>query len=565
MKKIKVLLFAFVALFAFTLAIVKVSAEEVTFDWKADDHVVQQSDETKYSALLTNTEAFSNDIGTISFVRSGYIREDALEAATEDGENTFTYGALTEGNCDSVKNAAIKFEALKAGATIDIWYTISTSDFFNKAKVTNNVTGLSKRSGQLLVYSSEGQTLDSIPSEAMDHYNNVAYHAFYTINNANEIVYIGSGSRVVTFAFKLSQGAVAQEYTVDVMDGDTKNTSYTIADGKTIPSKPVKYGYDFIGYYTDAELTDEFAADTPITENKTLYAKFTPWTITINKNVLDTTLIDKIAESYTSFAENLPIEGTIYTICALAQMQANNHAITTQGSYSSNKEEKAVKVVVDKPGTLHVYAVNSGSTARNASLWDASGNKVAATSNSNSASWSATENKVEDARNLYYALEAGTYYFGGDNGIRIFSMEFIDADEPSVSFHQQSAYNADCVELVRYVAILEGIAETDVNGNFSLVLTGEGLGDGYDVTEFCQVATRLTSNGETYTAEINGASYEFGVKDNTLYVVCVVAVSNDGAALTNQYVGKTITATLTVNGAAVIGQALTYTILGAQA
>ncbi|MDE7161736.1 MAG: hypothetical protein K2N65_03140, partial [Anaeroplasmataceae bacterium] len=42
---------------------------------------------------------------------------------------------------------------------------------------------------------------------------------------------------------------------------------------------------------------------------------------------------------------------------------------------------------------------------------------------------------------------------------------------------------------------------------------------------------------------VNGETYTFGVKNNTFYYVAVVAVSNDGANLAEQYVGKEITAT----------------------
>lgn len=45
----------------------------------------------------------------------------------------------------------------------------------------------------------------------------------------------------------------------------------------TLPAEPTKADADFIGWYTDEELTEEFNRSTPITSNITLYAKWSGW------------------------------------------------------------------------------------------------------------------------------------------------------------------------------------------------------------------------------------------------------------------------------------------------
>ncbi len=65
--------------------------------------------------------------------------------------------------------------------------------------------------------------------------------------------------------------------TVTFMDGDKKVEIMTdLAKDKPIklPDAPVKDGYTFLGWYTDAALTKPYEQDTPITKNMTLYAKY---------------------------------------------------------------------------------------------------------------------------------------------------------------------------------------------------------------------------------------------------------------------------------------------------
>ena len=462
------------------------------------------------------------------------------------------------GNCNSVSSAAFKVVSLVAGAKVGFYYTFSDSNFATTDKAKPDSLYILDGDGNKL------KTFDAIAGK-----NSEAYYDEYTLNSADTTVYVGSDSRMITFGIVLSQGAVAQEVDVTIKDGDETIKTQSVIQNETLEYAPTKYGFDFAGYFTDSALENEFDVSTPITEAITLYVKWTAWDIAINQNVLDKALIDKVAVVSTDFAGgSLELTGTIYTILKSSQIEASSSSIKTNGGLSPANAEKGISFVAPDDGVLTVEVKSGGSTERNAKLQTLGDNDkyVEVAAASGNATFEAGADKSEtDPRVLTYNVESGkTYFFGGSNGLKVYSMSFVGAHEPRMGFHQLAGYNADGVELVRYVAILENIPEADIDGNFSLVLTGEGLGEGFNVTEHCIVATRLTSNGETYAAEIDGAQYEFGVKDNTLYVVCVVAVSNDGAALADQFVGKTITATLTVNGS-VVGEALTYTVLGAQA
>lgn len=60
-------------------------------------------------------------------------------------------------------------------------------------------------------------------------------------------------------------------------NGGSAVASQTVTDGETAtePDDPTKDGSTFAGWYSDEELTTEFNFATPITQNTTLYAKWT--------------------------------------------------------------------------------------------------------------------------------------------------------------------------------------------------------------------------------------------------------------------------------------------------
>lgn len=65
------------------------------------------------------------------------------------------------------------------------------------------------------------------------------------------------------------------KYTVTFKDGDTETLVRVVENEKvTKPADPTKTGYDFLGWYKEKELKNEFVFTTPITADTTLYAKW---------------------------------------------------------------------------------------------------------------------------------------------------------------------------------------------------------------------------------------------------------------------------------------------------
>ena len=62
------------------------------------------------------------------------------------------------------------------------------------------------------------------------------------------------------------------------VDGDSILSKSYFADGEqytvTVPQSPVKEGYDFVGWYADAELTKAFDFAVPVETDVTVYARF---------------------------------------------------------------------------------------------------------------------------------------------------------------------------------------------------------------------------------------------------------------------------------------------------
>lgn len=72
-----------------------------------------------------------------------------------------------------------------------------------------------------------------------------------------------------------------KQFTVTFEDGVEGNdvVSSTVSYGEKIdepPTDPTREGYDFAGWYTDEDCTEVYDFATPVTDNMTLYAKWTP-------------------------------------------------------------------------------------------------------------------------------------------------------------------------------------------------------------------------------------------------------------------------------------------------
>ncbi len=496
MKRLRIVILTLIVLLAFVF---------IGTDINAADALAYNVDNETKTELSTGAEMYSNDIMTVVANRKLTPTTNKSSATSEDSAYTFTKGLLPGGNCNSTANSVLRITAKQAGAIIGIYYTFSDSSFASKDQ---------SKSASIVIYGADGSAAKTFSSVAGS--NKVAYYTEYQMNVANETQYVGSsGSRLVIMGFTIKQGQAAQTYTVKYMDGSTTLNTQTMASGDKVQYTPAKWGYNFEGWYTNSGLTAKYDTTAAVTANLTLYAKFTAWDSNVISNPysLDATLVGKLAESYTSFSSDVELTGTIYTVLNGCQMQTSsgNNCVGTSGGVS--KTQKGIKIEVPAAGTISILATSAGTSARNAKLLDESGNEVTAASGN--VAWDADAAKAYEQRTLTYTVTEGTYFFGGSNGMRVFTCLFEEevVEEPEtpqtglqITVESQENEATDTMlqgEEIRFIATIKGLAESDLyksTGHWSFTLTdGSGKSRTSEGQELSVVYTSITGWKNTAT------------------------------------------------------------------
>lgn len=375
--------------------------------------------------------------------------------------------------------------------------------------------------------------------------------------------FVVSGGEAKTFSISVqlkdgttTYGEVATLHTVTYMDGTTTlKTDAEAVDGSNISYAPKKYGYDFEGWYTDSNLTSESKIDTTtytVTDDATLYANWTAWTNTgIEEYTLSNAAIEKIETGIDgNLSADLALTPSIYTAMSGVGMTTTNVTLpgassatqapcfNTNGAVKTNGN--GIKFTAPADGTLTAYVGAGGGSQRNIKLTDGT-NVLEPTTGS------VVVGNIESARytpvEIVYTLEEGTtYYFGGDNGVRIYYISFEENTTPAVTV---TAYQQEAVDgaytYVRFIFVVSNdttLATADFANKLTLILD-DGLASQQTVTRSPKAYNKITLGGSTYT---NGDyAFDNSVNTNDIYVVYVVKFT------TETYVGHNVKASLNVN------------------
>lgn len=360
--------------------------------------------------------------------------------------------------------------------------------------------------------------------------------------------------------------ASAANRKITFYDGSTVLKEEIVAEGSETTFKPVKWGYDVEGVYTEPEFTNKVTL--PLTAGTTdvnLYVKFTKWTdFTVqNEDILDFDLISKGVNFYGE--DNAPGEvqltetftllskckfGTGTATCG--DLGTSGNVIKTGGKLEISKEAGGIKINATKAGTLTVWAkTGSNGDVRDITLYQGE-------------TQIGTYNTSDDATEFTFDIPAaGTYYLGSEkNGITIWYVSLTEQPQQSVTLTSETGYNADGTELVRVIFTVENTTEEaflEQMSNYKIVVKGTTkLTEGFDFTQYFTTADKLvTSTGEVFKT--------YDKKDNTFYFACVIAVSNTG---TNgeAYKNEQLTFGLYDSENQLIDNyEFTYTVLGHQA
>jgi len=305
--------------------------------------------------------------------------------------------------------------------------------------------------------------------------------------------------------------AVAADVKIDIYDGSNKISTQTVKEGAYLTYTPSKLGYTFDGYYTDSSFQTSFEyKTTAITaSNTTLYAKFTIDSkyVVDNANSLDdkivTYMLDKLGTS--NLPSDVKVTSTIYTLLTGTKMQTSNSVacIATGGAVSATN--KGVKIEAPTAGKIVASMTTQGDSARNAKFINSSATAI--TASSGNTAWTAAEAGNYEVRTIEYPIEsAGTYYLGGDNGMRIFSIEFVQPMSTNTTAAVFAEKNT-AGDTLRFVGTLTGITALANIDKIELFLKKDGV-DAANPIELTTCYTSVINTSQT-CAEV----------DNTYYVI----------------------------------------------
>lgn len=339
-----------------------------------------------------------------------------------------------------------------------------------------------------------------------------------------------------------SYGAAAVTYTITYKDGDsTLYVDDTVVEGANITYSPKKYGYDFEGWYTDAELTNKVDSSYTVTADDTLYSKWTAWTTTgIEEYTLSNAAIGKISTGIDgSLTADLALTPSIYTYMKGGAMtttnvtlpnektEAKNACFNTGGAVSTTGN--GIKFTAPFNGTFTTYIGCGGTgTARSAKLTDGT-NDITPTQGADALAFDGTTYAPIEL--TFNVTKGTTYYLGGTSGMRIYYLNF-EAD-PSATFLAQydTATHADATK-IRFIAVLDNITDVTTIDTVKFTLT-------YNETEKTFACTKL------YSAVTSLNNDNCAAKTNRYFAVYTLAGDNIAAAISANAVLSNLKVTIT--------------------
>ena len=497
MKKIKGLLFAFVALFAFTLAMVTAKAETEEIVTKA----------TIDSASVT--------VDDITFISSG-MKSGANCTGTSiiDGTEK-TYSAGTKLNSGATFKFVAQFE----------WSALILIG-----------SGTAEQS----LKTSSGTVVD-INKNAAGGCGTVQING----GQSGEVTIERGGSKEVwIFEIILTQTKNLDAEYVDVYFHDAAGNAGAanpVEKGTTVTEKAADpiLGKKFVNWTLEDGTVFDF--NTAINEETHLYPVYSDLSINVaDANVLSRSYLSSLLGVWSTMptiTERTEFVGTNYALAAGAGVINNDtkkidgedatYGINTNGKLGIENDawKNAVEFNAPSAGVLKVLGRSGNSSERALSLTADNESFVDSVA-------------VTDANITELTLNvpaSGTYYLGcKEGGFKIYSIEFEAAIVASVNLLQERVAVADEKENIRLVAVVENVEDLS---DLSFVLKSDALAEDLVLTGAAKLALTVTDNGETYSI----GEVSFAAKDGVVYVKCVVELGS-------QYAEASFTAELTVGG-----------------
>lgn len=269
--------------------------------------------------------------------------------------------------------------------TGNVTYTAQFSDSLNTYNITYNLNGGTNASGNPSSYTYNTAVTLAAPTRTGYTFGGWFENADCTGDKVTEIP-VGA-TEAKTFYAKWT----ANEYTVTFdlnYEGAEKITKQVTFDEKyVLPDKPVRSGYKFLGWFTQATGGNKVTADDTVStaENHTLYAHWdqdnTVYNLYLGGTQVKGANADDILRDGTAYfdgetntltLENCTLENTGHTVNESAGTLYNG--VIYYDGYRNTEENKTLHIVLK--GTNTLTNTNSGNKNRNAGIVVRNGNLV---------------------------------------------------------------------------------------------------------------------------------------------------------------------------------------------
>lgn len=129
-----------------------------------------------------------------------------------------------------------------------------------------------------------------------------AYDLFYFEIPIYKSIFVNISDVKVEFSgksYEYNQETIEKHNVTFVKNNGIPNDTIIVNDNKTVktPEDPIKYNYNFTGWYTDSSFFNKYDFSNPVTSDLTLYAKYELDAVSIT-NEISTSLIKSIVKIY---------------------------------------------------------------------------------------------------------------------------------------------------------------------------------------------------------------------------------------------------------------------------
>ena len=324
---------------------------------------------------------------------------------------------------------------------------------------------------------------------------------------------VTTGRQTALYEVSYTTGIVYHSVTI-VSDGVSIEKS--IQDGDKIDALDNMYAYTFAGYYTDQDYETVFDYEnTTITSDITLYARWNSLGYFTNDYLLSTTCLNPLATSIgssTALESDLKVN-SIYTILTGCKgYTSNGGAITTNGGLAVTQKGLKVDLSNVTKGSLIVKISCGGNSARNAKLINSGGTAI--TAYSGNVEWPTDSEDWYTVRTISYPIDnPGVYYLGGDNSMRIFSVQYTPYITSDTSA-EVTAYQNTAKTSLMFVGKLTGITDIANIKSIELVLTKNEVAANQNLSlTTCYTSVTYTKSDSTEDTTTYAAA------TNTYYVI----------------------------------------------